>query len=148
MKHDYQIGGRVKISGKWRKIELKSFCDTVKVEGLQMYHTIEDLGQIIEAYEPPQPKSYQWVSENEIPSAAYGNGQKVAAALINSRLTETYGDPTVRTYEGEEPEEFRLTGDAFIHKWVGWGWVTRKFCGLQPGDKWRKQPPAPKGGDQ
>jgi hypothetical protein len=146
MKHKYQKGGKVKISGKWRKL-YETYNPTFavwKVEGMEAPLATLDLDEIVAAYEPPQPEAYEWITSDQL--FAYCKNAlnwDQNADSINAFLSKVYGDPTVRTYSGEEPEEFGLMPKSLILVWAGFMWMSLPYADLGHGDKWRKQPPAP-----
>jgi hypothetical protein len=82
------------------------------------------------------PKPYDWSTDGE----SFGDD-------LNAALTARYGDPTTRTYSGEDAGRYGLNrkssvlcfsrGDAT--------WLECTFNDIDLGDQWRKQPPAPKG---
>jgi len=152
MKNNYQEGGKVRISGKWRKIS-ETYNPTAgfwKVEGMGTTLATLDFDEIVEAYEPPQSEAYEWITANQLFESIRTNAIRwdKNADKVNQYLTETYGDPTVRTYNGEEPEDYGLEPSSVVlfwdeECWSGECWREEHFRGLEYGDKWRKQPPAP-----
>ncbi len=144
MKHKYETGGKVKISGKWYELEYQS--DTrwhIKGKGWLNKAWLDDF---VEAYEPPQPDAYEWVKsvgDQVDRSFAWMQQHDSLRDRINLFLTETYGDPTVHTYNGEEPEEFGLKPKGLILVWAGFMWISLRYADLEHCDQWRKQPPPP-----
>ena len=72
------------------------------------------------------------------------NSEKLPRLSLNDHLTDKHGDPTVRTYNGETPNEFGLEGESFVLYWEDKYWCPGKFKHINKGDHWRKMPPAPK----
>ena len=89
---------------------------------------------IIEAYEPPESKPYDWSTG----CATFGDD-------INAALTAQHGDPTIRTYAGEAAAQYGLKDTVTVLYWFisGSRWGTVQWYGLKIGDQWRKHPAAP-----
>ena len=128
-------GGLAKILGVWHSV----FCSsTAPPSILTSSGTVEvhHLMEFIQDYDPPAPKPYDWSTDGE----SFGDD-------LNAALTARYGDPTTRTYSGEDAGRYGLNrkssvlcfsrGDAT--------WLECTFNDIDLGDQWRKQPPAPKG---
>lgn len=150
MKQEYEVGGRVKISGKWYEIEANSVLGTavsLKIEGEPSNWWTH--ASFIEAYEPPKKEEvFEWITSEHWDEAweSIGSGDNFRIAL-NESLLKTYGDPTVRTYNGEKAEEFGLTDESSVLIWEMEQWEMYRFRGIGKDDKWRKLPAAPKGGE-
>jgi len=90
-------------------------------------------------YEPPkrESKPFDWVETAKLPN------HFIPKEEINKRLTETFGDPTERVYDGEPASEFGLKPDSDVLEWrkiVGC-WTCVSFYLLTLGTIWRKMPP-------
>ena len=143
MKYKYEVGGRVKISGKWWEV--------VALEDARLFKVSINFGgligwvpeAIIEAYEPPKPESkpFEWVPKHyDFRQACNGMTHHES---VNAWLTEKYGDPTERVYNGEDASGFGLELGSVVLCWsrsLG-RWEDCFFGGLSKGDLWRKQPP-------
>jgi hypothetical protein len=141
-KHNYEQGGRVKISGKWYEVVgiLPSSYRGIllPIVGAERFVVPEFF---IEAYEPPKPKSFEWVPKHyDFRQARNGMTHHES---VNAWLAEKYGDPTERVYNGEDASEFGLEPDSDVLEWrkiVGC-WTCVSFYLLIKGNIWRKQPP-------
>jgi len=126
-------GGKVKISGLWHGV----FCSGTTAPEIiigSAYVNAGHLKGVIEAYEPPEPKPYDWSTG----CATFGDD-------INAALTARHGDPTIRTYAGEDAAQYGLTEDSRVLLWVDERWINFPFEAISQGDQWRKQPAAPEG---
>jgi hypothetical protein len=136
MKYKYEVGGRVKISGKWWEIKEIGLVTKLPVVGTEKFVVPEFF---IEAYEPPkqEPKPFEWAENAKLPKHFIPNDE------VNKRFAEVFGDPTERVYNGEDASEFGLEPDSRIL----WGleddntWADISYRFLEKGDIWRKQPP-------
>lgn len=97
-------------------------------------YPLRQMLSIIEAYEPPAPKPYDWSTG----CATFGDD-------INAALTAQHGDPTIRKYEGEDTAQYGLTKDSRVLLWVDKSWINFPAYAIGRGDQWRKQPAAPEG---
>ena len=95
-------------------------------------YPLHQMLSIIEAYEPPAPPPFNWSTG----CAAFGDD-------INAALTAQHGDPTIRTYAGEDAAQYGLTEDSRVLLWVDERWINFLFEAISQGDQWRKQLPAP-----
>jgi len=146
--YNYEIEGRVKISGKWYEI---GHCG-IEIEdaaGGGILYAPRDIAGIIEAYEPPKPKPFEWVPKHyNLNQARDGMTHHES---LNAWITENYGDPTERVYNGEDASEFGLKP----HSRILWflendnTWADMSYRSLDQGDIWRKQLPCltKKGGE-
>ena len=158
MSEEYEVGGRVKISGKWFKIGAFASRSSRKLDSIGLkndctgWTDIRELTQFIEDYEPPKKEvAHEWLPWVQVPiHLHYGDSissQSVQdmAKSINKLLTNWYGaPPIVRTYNGESAEEFGLEDCSYISYWNEDAWDAGSFRILNVGDKWMPQPPAPK----
>ena len=143
MKYKYEVGGRVKISGRWYEV--------VEVEGGEI--KLNDKGWLAsvwandfcEAYEPPKPetdsKTFDWVPKHY--NLLQARDGMTHHESINAWITENYGDPTERVYNGEDAGEFGLEPNTHILWWrmADKKWAGITFDALPEGAIWRKQPP-------
>jgi hypothetical protein len=140
-KHNYKIGGRAKISGKWFEIAYVNI-DYLSFKGDMGTMLISAVDQFIEAYEPPKPKPkpFEWVPKHyNLNQARDGMTHHES---LNAWITENYGDPTERVYNGEAASEFGLKPDSDVLEWrniVGC-WICVSFYLLIKGRIWRKMP--------
>jgi hypothetical protein len=139
--HKYEQGGRVKISGKWYEI-VSVNGDYVSLGGLgTMLH--KAINKNNKGYEPPKPKTkpFDWVPFHY--NLLQARDGLTHLESINAWLTENYGDPTERVYNGEPASKFGLKPESRVLWW--WEAVNRwgliEFSGLATGDLWRKHPP-------
>jgi len=126
-------GGKVRISGLWHGVFCIGTAAPEIIIGLA-YVNAGHLKGVIEAYEPPAPPPYDWSTG----CATFGDD-------INAALTARHGDPTIRTYAGEDPAQYGLTMEHRVLAWHpdGIGWVKTNLEILEHGTQWRKQLPAP-----
>ena len=128
-------GGKVKISGLWHGV-FCSGCAAPKIIIGLAYVNADHLNGVIEAYEPPEPKPYDWSTG----CATFGDD-------INAALTAQHGDPTIRTYAGEDADQYGIMADTIVLSYFAKGatWLPYRFSVLDAGDQWRKLPAAPEG---
>ena len=128
-------GGKVKISGLWHGVFCIGTAAPEIIIGLA-YVNAGHLKGVIEEYQPPAPKPYDWSTG----CATFGDD-------INAALTARHGDPTIRTYAGEDAAQYGLPEDCCILYFAidGASWNRCDFDMLAMGDRWRKQPSAPEG---
>lgn len=141
MKYKYEVGGRVKIGGKWYKVahvgeDYLGFADLGTILTMAV-------DQINLGYEPPKQKSkpFEWVPKHyDFRQACNGMTHHES---VNAWLTEKYGDPTERVYNGEDASGFGLELGSVVLCWsrILGRWEDCFFGGLSKGDLWRKQPP-------
>ncbi len=144
MKEDtkYEVGGQVKISDKWYDVvELKRCGANPVVKIMDLYSEIP--ASIIQDYRSPQ-KTFKWLSREDV-KLLWVIPLQEQADKLNKILTERYGDPTVRKYNGEDAEEFGMEDDDCVLFWAGGEfWSGCDFRNLDLGDYWMKAPPPPK----
>jgi hypothetical protein len=139
--HNYKIGGRVKISGKWYDI-VSVNGDDVSLGGLgtMPYKAIDKNNK---AYEPPKQelKPFDWVPFHY--NLLQARDGMTHLESINAWLTENYGDPTERVYNGEDASEFGLEDESRILCLFEYNnnWADMSYRFLAKGDIWRKMPP-------
>jgi hypothetical protein len=143
MKYNYEVGGKVQISGKWYEILNVDPNDRwmpvrVRLEVASWWVWEE----IIQDYHAPTPPPFEWLPPHYNIDRCRNNLDRRES--INAWLTETYGDPTIRTYKGEHPKQFGLTFDSWVMRCAGGKyWLFCHYDNLNLGDQWRKQPHAP-----
>jgi hypothetical protein len=138
MKYKYEVGGRVKISGKWWEIKEIGLVTKLPVVGTEKFVVPEFF---IEACEPPEPKPFDWVPKHY--NLLQARDGMTHHESINAWLTENYGDPTERVYNGEDASEFGLEPDSRILWFLEDNntWADMSYYFLEKGDIWRKLPP-------
>jgi hypothetical protein len=144
MKYNYEKGGKVQISGKWYEILGVHPYDKHQPVCISLKHGARWVWEdIIQGYEAPTPPPFEWLPPHYNIDRSRNNLDRRAS--INAWLTETYGDPTVHTYNGEPAEQFGLTPSSPVLRWINnESWLGCWYKHLHHGQRWRKQPPAPK----
>ena len=100
---------------------------------------------VIEEYKEPE-LVFEWLDKTE---SLFADRGETSLQTINRKLTARYGDPTIRTYAGEDAEQYGLTGDShvlYFDEYVGGdgdAWARSRFKNLDVGAVWRKQPVLP-----
>ena len=146
-------GGSVKISGLWHAVEISSIPGKLCCKIGAYRWVVGDMLSVIEAYEPPKDAEgspYEWVSIGLWnPWNPFSSLE--AARVFKQALLQRYGDPTIRTYAGEDAEQYGLTGDSHVLYFDehvddggdGDAWARSRFKNLETGNQWRKQPVLP-----
>ena len=148
----YEVGGQVKISGKWYDI----YCaDTGSPTGRDVKVSLNGclsrvFNDFIEDYRPPtkeEPTVFEWLSNDDILTSDFCFEPINTTSFrgrVNKYLTEKYGDPAVRVYNGEDAEQFGLHGDSYVLYFGACeSWEGCEFRHLSIDDIWRKPPPPP-----
>ena len=144
----YEIGGKVRISGKWYEIEDQggrlSKCIRVQTSSESYLQSLSSVINFIEDYEPPKKDVvHGWLDNMPVFVGS------VTARAVNETLSGEYGAPPIaRTYNGEKASEFGLRDDSHVlwYDTDGNGdcwWECCEYCELNRGDRWMMQPPAP-----
>jgi len=141
---ELQHGGRVRISGQWHDVkDHHAFQNMPNIEIGPISINAAQLMPVIEDYEQPKPKPFEWV-ERQIYKDI--ENRVTTFTSINAALTATHGDPTIRTYRGEESAQFGL--DSAKARVLYWDkdqarWFPCTFAELETGEQWRKLPAGP-----
>jgi len=135
MKHNYEKGGQVKISDQWITLdEYLGVLNLPNAHGNGYDLKLIAVENFIQDYKPPkqEDKPFEWVHRRSCSSDSQ----------LNKHLTDQYGDPTERVYNGEDASEFGLKNDTGVLYWEEDGEYWRKcfFKSLDKGDLRRKQP--------
>ena len=141
---EIQHGGRVRISGQWHDVkDHHAFQNMPNIEIGPISITAAQLMPVIEDYEQPKPKPFEWV-ERQIYKDI--ENRVTTFTSINAALTATHGDPTIHTYRGEESAQFGFdNSNARVLYWHEdkLQWYTGQWTGLRQGEQWRKLPAGP-----
>lgn len=139
----YEVRGHVKVSGEWYKIIGTSIITDEPIVETPARGESNVNPEFIEEYSPPKQKAYDWVPKHYDLSGT--RVDRDARESLNAWLTDQYGDPTIRTYDGKPAEEFKLNPTDDVLVWSALSeWVPTMFEDLEEGDIWRKMPPDPK----
>ena len=125
----FEVGGQICLNGVW--------CELVQggsdgfyymcPDGKTSYSISATLRQFVKPEHCRAPlKPYKWLLD--------------LTDEQNRALTEKYGDPTERVYDGEDPREFGLQGETLVLFCDGQWWSACGFDDLDKGEIWRKMP--------
>ncbi len=137
----YKKGTIVKILGEWLEV-VGTIPHRVHLHG-KGWVDAAWIDALAEAYKLHEEKPFEWVKVGGLREVFDVLGLSgIEHERLDKRLTEVFGDPTERTYNGEDASEFGLEDeDCVLYlSQNNKDWLALSFRDLTAKDVWRKMP--------